>query len=201
MLAWLRWLVIAGLAALIAGAALVSCGGGGYGYGSSSGCVGGTYNSYGQIVGSNCTTPAAPGPFVVSLGICPGSPVPTPTPAPFGVTPVPTPMLSPCPLPSPMAVATDCALQFHAIGQFNNGLVFDITTGSTWSSTDQSVVEQATGPNAIPGQFFSNTADGTASINAVAGNIVASPIPITVQAGAACPTPYPTPTPTPTPTP
>jgi len=181
MVVGLRWLVIAGLALLVAAAALVSCGSGG------PSCVPGNYNQYGQPVYNACLgTPAPPGPYVVALGICPGSAVTTPTPIPTTTATtvvVPTPAITPCPAVSGVTVPAGCQIQFHAVAQFSNSLYSDVTSGSNWTTSNAAVVAQAV---ASPG-LYSAVANGSANVGAVVGNVVSSPIPVTVQPNAACP--------------
>lgn len=182
MLDWLRWLVVAGIALLIFGVALSSCGGGG------STCVPETINQYGQIVYTNCGTVNPPGPYLTKVGICLGTPVPTATPTPVGstATAVPTPVISPCPSPSALTVPPGCQLQFHAIGGFSDGSNSDVTNSLTFTTTNSAAV--AVG--ASPGLFASQnpgSSNNMADLGAVTGNVSSAPVPVAVQSGASCP--------------
>lgn len=179
MLAWLRWLMVAGAALLIFGAVLSSCGGSG------TTCVPTTINQYGQIVYSNCGVAKPPGPYLTEVGICPGTPIPTPVPTAAGSTgtPVATPAASPCPSPVPISVAPGCRLQFHAIGGFSDGSYSDVTNNLTFTTTDSGVV--AVDPT-TPGTYSSQSS-GSADLGAITGNIASAPVPVTVDSSASCP--------------
>jgi hypothetical protein len=173
-----RWIMIGAAMMLVAVAFAWSCGGSG-----GTSCV--TSNPY-----LPCEAPSAPGPYIQSISVCPGSAVP-PTPVSTSTaSPLPTPLITTCPTQIVTALPTaGLTFQFHAIGTYSNGVTVDITnnTGTSWTSSDVGVAD----PNSSPAGSYYAPGCGSATINAVAGGLSGKPAPMVFVLPIPCPTPTP----------
>jgi hypothetical protein len=192
-----RWILIGTALMLVAGALLLSCGGG-----NNQNCV--IYQ--GGVAVNVCAGSATPGPFLQSISLCPGTPA-TPTPVPTsGTSASPTPIETACPVPAPTTVPLNGTVFFHAVGTFSNAGTQDITNNAStnWTSNDPTSVIANTGlpgTSTPPGSFFA-AGVGSAEINASSAGISGPGAEIDVlPTPTVIPTATPTPSPIPTPVP